>query len=377
MSGFLRRMLNVLLVLFALVLVVALGLLLYAWREAGTAPSDAQLARYAHLPYFQDGRFQAWQELPYMPEKKAGQGSFGSPATPNRPPRPFPMVTLTRADFASAPAQQFTYYWLGHASALIEMAGVRFIVDPVFGNASPLPFLLPRFQPPPLAREELPPLDFVLITHDHYDHLEAATIRHFARQATVPRFIVPLGLGVRLQGWGIPADKITELGWAESTTAGALTLTAEPALHYSQRFFGERGRTLWAAYVLQSPAADGAESVGERIFIAGDSGYSEHFQQIGQKYGGFDAALIEIDAGNPGWPHTHLFPAQAVQAAQDLNAALMLPVHWGAYDMALHPWGESIRAVRQEAARVGVNLQIPKMGERFQRGDVRQEEWWQ
>lgn len=370
-------MLNVLLVLFALVLVVALGLLLYAWREAGTAPSDAQLARYAHLPYFQDGRFQAWQELPYMPEKKAGQGSFGSPATPNRPPRPFPMVTLTRADFASAPAQQFTYYWLGHASALIEMAGVRFIVDPVFGNASPLPFLLPRFQPPPLAREELPPLDFVLITHDHYDHLEAATIRHFARQAAVPRFIVPLGLGVRLQGWGIPADKITELGWAESTTAGALTLTAEPALHYSQRFFGDRGRTLWAAYVLQSPAADGAESTGERIFIAGDSGYSEHFQQIGQKYGGFDAALIEIDAGNPGWPHTHLFPAQAVQAAQDLNAALMLPVHWGAYDMALHPWGESIRAVRQEAARVGVNLQIPKMGERFQRGDVQQEEWWQ
>lgn len=377
MRRFFRWMLNVLLVLFALVLVAALGLLLYAWREAGTAPSDAQLARYAHLPYFQDGRFQAWQELPYMPEKKAGQGSFGSPASPNRPPRPFPMVRLTQADFADAPAHDFTYYWLGHASALIEMAGVRFIVDPVFGNASPLPFLLPRFQPPPLAREELPPLDFVLITHDHYDHLEAATIRHFARQAAVPRFIVPLGLGVRLQGWGIPADKITELGWAESTTAGALTLTAEPALHYSQRFFGDRGRTLWAAYVLQSPAADGTESTGERIFIAGDSGYSEHFQQIGQKYGGFDAALIEIDAGNPGWPHTHLFPAQAVQAAQDLNAALMLPVHWGAYDMALHPWGESIRAVRQEAARVGVNLQIPKMGERFQRGDVRQEEWWQ
>ena len=135
--------------------VAALGLLLYAWREAGCAPSDAQLARYAHVPYFQDGRFQAWRELPYMPEKRRGRAA--------------------------------------------------------------------------LAREELPPLDFVLITHDHYDHLEAATIRHFARQATVPRFIVPLGLGVRLQGWGIPADKITELGWAESTTAGAIILTAVPA----------------------------------------------------------------------------------------------------------------------------------------------------
>ena len=311
MPRFFRRMLNVLLVCFALLLVAALGLLCYAWRQAGSAPSDAQLARYAHLPYFQDGRFQAWQELPYMPEKTAGQGSFGSPASPNRPPRPFPMVRLTQADFAAAPAQPFTYYWLGHASALIEMAGQRFLVDPVFGNASPLPSLLPRFQPSPLAREELPPLDFVLITHDHYDHLEAATIRHFARQATVPRFIVPLGLGVRLQGWGIPGDNITELGWGESTQAGALTLTAEPALHYSQRFFGDRGRTLWAAYAVQADTPDGVQSV----FIAGDSGYSEHFQEIGQKYGGFDVALIEIDAGNPGWPHTHLFAEQAVQAA--------------------------------------------------------------
>ncbi|MBR1376103.1 MAG: MBL fold metallo-hydrolase [Cardiobacteriaceae bacterium] len=372
MRRMLLILLKILLSIICLLLISALALYFYAVREAGTPPTDQELAKYQHLPYFQNGRFTAWQDLPYEPEKTVGKGWFGQPNSPNKPPKPFPMVMLNKNDFAAKPSEDFVYYWLGHSSAIMELAGTRFIVDPVFGRASPIPFLMPRFQVPPLARSELPALDFVLITHDHYDHLEAATIRHFAKNP--PHFIVPLGLGSRLKSFGIPAEKITEIGWGDTTEFGNLSISAEPDLHYSQRLLKDRNRTLWAAYVVAHKSEKNDKRV--QIFIAGDGGYSEHFRKIGEKYQHFDAALIEIDAGNPGWKNTHMLPEAAVQAAKDINTDLMLPVHWGAYDLALHPWGESIEKTIQAATEQNINLQIPQMGEKFKLGDVKKNKWW-
>lgn len=207
----------------------------------------------------------------------------------------------------------------------------------------------------------------VLITHDHYDHLEAATMRELAQKAK--RFIVPLGVGARLQSWGVPKEKITELGWGEAIQVGAVKLTAETAIHYSSRWFNDRDKTLWASYVLQSPQY--------QIFWSGDSGYGKHFAEIGEKYQFFDFAFIEIDAANPGWPNTHMFAEQAVQTAKDLKANTFIPIHWGVFDLGGMPWDYSIKRVTQSSQQQQVTLHTPKIGEKYQPEHYQFEAWWQ
>lgn len=359
-----RKMLKILLYFLALILLLGGYLGLYFYREIGSPPSDEELKQYSHLPYFKNGRFTAWRDTPYYPDKTVGKGVFGQPFSPNRPPQKVELVNLTKADFAQKPDKDFAYYWLGHSTTIIELAGMRFLNDPVFKNAAPLPFLMPRYQKSPLALEQLPDLDFVLISHDHYDHLERRTIQKLKDK----KFIVPLGLGSHLKFWGVPAENIKELGWGDSLQIGALKITAEKALHYSGRTFGNRNRTLWASYVIESP--------NRRIFISGDNAYDSHFAELGEKYKNFDLAIIEIDAGNQGWPHTHQFPEQAVQSVVDLKAQRMLPVHWAVFDMALNPYGQSINRVIKTTKKMNLELNVPKMGEKYRFGDNLNQCWW-
>ena len=342
--------------------VIAGGMAVQLKRNIGALPDGS---RFEHLPYYRDGQFHAREELPYYPDKATGEGGFIR-YSGYVPKGALPMTMLKRDGFG--PAADFAYYWLGHASAIMELGGQRILIDPVFGNAAPLnlPYVVPRIQPAPIARDELPTLDAVLITHDHYDHLEADTMRDLAGK--VPRFVTTLGVGARLQSFGVPADKITELGWGDATEVGGVRLVAEEALHYSARWRNDRNKTLWAAFVL--------EGAGKRLYWSGDSGYGAHFADTGRKYGGFDLAFMEIDAANPGWPKTHMFPEQALQATQDLKAARMVPMHWGVFSLGRNPWDENIKRAHTEARAKGVPLDVPTMGERYTPETHRERLWW-
>ncbi|KGQ70008.1 multidrug transporter [Chelonobacter oris] len=337
-------------------------------RNIGALPDET---RFASLDYYRDGRFHnLYDELVFYPEKAAGKGGWRR-YSGYAPAAPLPMAALDGGSFAQA--EPFAYYWLGHSSAILELDGKRLIIDPVLDNAAPLnlPFVVPRFQAAPITRNALPAADIVLITHDHYDHLEAATIRRLAKPTAgaIPHFVAPLGVGARLQSWGVPSENITELGWGDSATVAGLTFHAETALHYSARWRNDRNKTLWASFVI--------EGAGKRLFWSGDSGYGRHFAEIGKKYAGFDLAFIEIDAANPGWPNTHMFPEQAVQAALDLGAARMLPIHWGVFSLGRNPWNESIKRTNAAAQRAGLPLDVPKMGEKYQPHRFQNDHWWQ
>ena len=340
-------------------------------QTLGDAPSAADVAAYETLPYFRDGRFQSPEPLPYYPERVTGGGSswigfvLSSLSNPKAPAVPLPRIALDRSSFA-APSAGLAAYWLGHSSLIIELAGKRLLVDPVFGNAAPLPGIVRRFVDAPIERDELPPLDYVLITHDHYDHLEYATIRAL-RERDV-QFVVPYGVGAHLRHWGIAAGRIHEIGWGEQYSADGITIASERTIHFSGRTFGRRDTTLWTSYALTGPR--------HRVFISGDSGYGEHFKDIGAKHGPFDLAFIEIDGWNPGWPRTHLFPEEVIRASRDLGAHALVPVHWGVFDLARHPWDESIRRVADLAVKNGVKLLTPLMGERLIPGETVTQAWW-
>jgi L-ascorbate metabolism protein UlaG (beta-lactamase superfamily) len=362
-------------------------------QTIGAAPDAAALATYEKLPYFKDGHFQSPEETPYYQDRITGNGRPGWShfllPSPNTPKAPLPHVALNAASFAplvrdavpdSAPdaapgfaadiAPDFAplaAYWLGHSSLIIELEGKRLLVDPVFGNAAPVPGIVRRYVDAPIKRDDLPPLDYVLITHDHYDHLEYATMRALRGRKT--RFIVPLGVGAHLRKWGIPAHRIHEMGWGEAFAQDGLVIASERTLHFSGRTFGRRNTTLWTSYALKGRA--------RRVFISGDGGYGAHFKEIGAKHGPFDLAFIEIDGWNPGWPKTHLFPKEVIQAHRDLEARALVPVHWGVFDLALHPWDESIRIIADLADQAGdIKLLTPLMGERLTPEGATQR-WWE
>ncbi len=358
----LKRLLKFTLATLGVLALIAAVLGIMFYRNIGALPDER---RFADLPYYKNGQFINLDtaDLPYFPEQATGQGGFVR-YKGYTPKGRLPMVKLDKTSFRRP--EQFAYYWLGHASAVLELDGQRFLIDPVLDNANPLnvPLIVPRFQEAPIQRKDLPEIDVVLISHDHYDHLEAATMRYLADKAK--RFVVPLGVGARLESWGVPSEKITELGWGDNTMIGDIKLTAEPAQHYSSRWTNDRNKTLWASFVFEG---------SRRLYWSGDTGYAQHFADIGQKYGGFDLAFIEIDAANAGWPKTHMFAHESVQAALDLKAQKMVPMHWGVFSLGRNPWYESIDNAVKSAKEHGLAFDVPKMGERYADGFVG-EEWW-
>ncbi len=343
-----------------------------AWQALGRLPSTEDRARFAASPQYLDGRFV--NPLPRtMPTMLPLLRRWFFEKTPNAAPSALPPVERrTAVDFATeATAGRVT--WLGHSTLLIEIEQQRVLIDPVWGErASPSPaFGVGRFYAPPLAWEDLPALDAVVISHDHYDHLDYPTIRRFAEQASLPRFIVPLGVGARLQGWGIPVDRITELDWWDETALGALRIVATPSRHFSGRTPWDEDRTLWAGY-----AFIGTE---QRLFYSGDTAMSPHFTAIGERLGPFDLTMIEIGAYDQAWPDVHLGPEQAVEAHQMVRGAVLLPVHWGLFSLAFHGWTEPIERTLAAATAVGVTLVTPQPGGSVSLADLstsHQARWW-
>ena len=277
--------------------------------------------------------------------------------TPDAPVIP---VRRSGADYTAPPSSGLRVTWLGHSTMLLEIDGRRILIDPVWGErASPFTFLGPeRFFAPPLPLAELPSVDAVVISHDHYDHLDMPTVK--ALVARDVRWIVPLGVGAHLASWGVPDDKISELDWWEDVQVEGITITATPARHFSGRGFGDGNRTLWAGWAFHGKTPSGA---GHRVFYSGDTALHDEFITIGERLGPFDLTMIEAGAYDALWADVHLGPEQAVLAHRLVRGEVMLPVHWGTFDLALHGWTEPMERVLVAADSQGVRVATPRPGE--------------
>ena len=270
------------------------------------------------------------------------------------PDQPIPIRTVDLSVFNEGAKNQLSSTWLGHSSLMINMDGYRILTDPVFENKLTLMGPTRFIKNFPLDPKELKDIDLVLISHDHYDHLSKASIQVLA--PVTKRFVVPLAVGKRLVGWGVPEDKIVELDWWESHEVDSgLTITATPARHFSGRGIGDRNSTLWASYVISSP--------GFNVFYSGDSGYFPGFREIGEKFGPFDMTFLECGAYNEAWHFVHMFPEETVKAHLDLKGRVLHPIHWGTFNLSLHPWFEPMERLVQAAGQHDIEVATPMAGE--------------
>ncbi len=284
------------------------------------------------------------------------------------PAGPLPLVNPV-PQWAEPPKSGLRVTWLGHSTLLVEIDGVRILTDPVWGKrVSPLPFAGPkRFHPPPAPLAALPPLDAVIVSHDHYDHLDRPTIRALAK-GKVP-FITSLGVGAHLERWGVAPERITELDWWETTKVHDVTVTAGPAQHFSGRGIKNRNTTLWSSYHLRGPA--------HSFFFGADTGLTPDYQEIGRRLGPFDMVALEIGAYHPSWGDIHMGPVNALAAHAMLGSGAFLPIHWGTFNLAMHPWDEPAETVLRLAPSAGVPLMMPRLGQPVEpsRGLV-VDPWW-
>ncbi|UTH74670.1 MBL fold metallo-hydrolase [Chromobacterium sp. IIBBL 290-4] len=276
-----------------------------------------------------------------------------------------------RHDWRKPPESGLRATWLGHSSVLIEIDGLRLLTDPVWGSrASPTRLAGPkRFQPSPVKLKELPPLDAILVSHDHYDHLDYPTIRVLAQ--TGAPFVTSLGVGAHLEAFGVPPERIIELDWWESYRhpGSELTVTATPSQHFSGRGLKDRNATLWSSLSIRTPR--------HSVFFSGDTGLTRQFEEIRERMGPFDLVMLEIGAYHPAWGDIHLGPANALEALDMLGGGAFLPVHWGTFNLAMHAWDEPAETLLALSERRDVRLLMPRQGQPQEpaRAD-KTETWW-
>ncbi|WP_369030963.1 MULTISPECIES: MBL fold metallo-hydrolase [Streptomyces] len=343
----------------------------------GADPSGERLARIRRSPHFADGVF---QNPPGTPRPDGAMLEFAKSSLRKEdrvrraPAGTVPVHATTLADLAKPPVTGLRLTWMGHSSVLTEIDGQRVLFDPVWGErCSPFAFAGPkRLHPVPLPLAALGPVDVVVISHDHYDHLDMPTIKALADTDTL--FAVPLGVGAHLERWGVSADRLRELDWHESTKVGGLTLTATPARHFCGRGLRNTQHTLWASWVVE-----GAE---HRVYHSGDTGYFEGFRDIGADHGPFDATMIQIGAYSEFWPDIHMTPEEGMRAHLDLQggtpSGLMLPIHWGTFNLAAHAWSDPGEGTIAAARKAGTRIGLPHPGEPFEptAETVPSDPWW-
>ncbi|MFE4393820.1 MULTISPECIES: MBL fold metallo-hydrolase [Streptomycetaceae] len=339
----------------------------------GRRPDGEREERVRNSPQYRDGVF---HNAPSALARATGATGFDG-ATARRmlferagrvPAHPVPTVRPATPPGPAAEGVEVT--WYGHASALVEIEGFRVLLDPVWSDrCSPAAHVGPkRLHPVPVGLEELPQVDAVLISHDHYDHLDMATVKRLVRSQSAP-FAVPLGIGAHLRRWGVPEHRIIELDWDETCTLGDLVLTLTAAHHFSGRGL-TRNTTLWGSWVIAGPK--------RKVFYTGDSGYFEGYARIGAQHGPFDAALVQIGAYDAAWADIHMTPEDAVLAHRDLTAGLLVPVHWCTFNLGLHPWAEPIERLVKAAKEQAVPLAVPRPGERVDVDNPPElDGWWE
>lgn len=341
-----------LILLFVLATVVIFALV-DGWTAMGSRPSGGRLARIQRSPQYQGGRFRNPQPL-YNDYWGMLTNLFSGSAHAT-PTGTLPIVTPDRSSLSHGDAGGLRVTWFGHSSQLIEIDGHRVLTDPIWSQrSSPLTWIGPRrWYAPSVAIDDLPQLDAVVISHDHYDHLDEATIRTLAQRGNT--FVVPLGVGSHLAYWGVPEKQIIELDWWGEVTLRGLKIVATPARHASGRLpFLGMDRTLWAGFAL----------IGEehRAYYSGDTGLFPGLAEIGERLGPFDVTMIETGAYGRWWPDWHLGPEQAVKAHRMVRGRELIPVHWGLFKLAYHGWTEPVERLVAAAEKERVSIAIPKPG---------------
>jgi L-ascorbate metabolism protein UlaG (beta-lactamase superfamily) len=319
-------------------------------------------------PQFTDGKFHNTLVTPALKPANARDGLLRQWHEERHNGHPAGPVPLARPEIP-AEAGELAVTWFGHASALLEIDGRRVLFDPVWGErVSPSPTVGPtRLHPAPVALEDVPPVDAVVISHDHYDHLDLPSIEILVRGSHA-MFVVPLGIGEHLRTWDVPEDRIVELDWDGSTTVAGLTLTCTEARHFSGRFFA-RDTTLWASWAIAGPR--------HKVFFGGDTGYTPAFAGIGARLGPFDLTLLPVGAYNEAWRYIHMDPEEAVRAHGDLGGQVLLPIHWATFNLAFHRWAEPVQRACAAAERSGVQLVVPLPGQRIDVLDPPElSDWW-
>ncbi len=341
-------------IIAAIVMGVIIGL---SCNTTGLKKSGPRYEMIKNSPRWKEGKFRNGLKQYSSSKWEMLKKWLHSSSSYRVPKNPLPVIKRSGTDFVHSPGEGLRVTWMGHSSVLIEIDGQKVLTDPVWSDrVSPVSFAGPkRFFPPPLPLKELPPLDAVIISHDHFDHLDEKTIT--ALKDRVPLFAVPLGVGEHLEKWGVKTEKIIERDWWGDVKAGKLTLTATPARHFSGRSIVtiNLNETLWCGWSVAGPK--------HRVYYSGDTAMFPGFSKIGKRLGPFDLTLIESGAYNSMWPDVHIGPEQAVQAHLMVKGKELMPVHWGTFDLAMHNWTEPAERLMAAAKKHGISLQIPRPGE--------------
>lgn len=362
-----------LLVLIILAIFSVLGFVYHA-PQFGAKPQGARLLKIEKSPNYHKGKF---INLHPVKDKFSFPDYFkffpklikGNPES--SPDFILPVVKRSIKKMEDIPDTLTSITWFGHSAFFLKVEGVTILLDPMLGDVpAPAPFLgRSRFNRNlPIQIEDLPPIDAVLLSHDHYDHLDYGTIIRLKEK--VAHYFVPLGLGAHLEKWGVPENKITETDWWDKTEFNGLTFVSTPAQHFSGRGLGDKMKTLWSSWVIIGQKS--------RIFFNGDSGYFDGYKEIGEKYGPFDITLMECGQYSELWAELHSFPEQTAQAHIDLKGKVLFPIHWGAFAMStLHAWDEPVERISKIAAERNIKLTTPMIGEEVILNTyMPNSEWW-
>lgn len=320
-------------------------------------------------PNFKNGQFQNLRETPALTEGTTyyevmkefffGKSKRGKPAT---------ILPTKTIDLKNLDKNKNVLVWFGHSSYFLQIDGKKILVDPVLsGSASPLKFTTRSFKgSDAYTVDDMPEIDFLFITHDHWDHLDYDTI--IKLNPKIKKIITGLGVGEHLEHWGFKTDLIIEKDWNEEINLGeGFMVYTAPARHFSGRTL-KRNASLWMSFILQAPSIN--------LYLGGDSGYDEHFKDIGNKFGPFDLAILENGQYDKSWKYIHMMPEEVVQAAQDLKAKVLLPVHWSKFSLSIHAWDEPMIRIVKEAEKKNVTLLTPMIGELINLKETRSQNWW-
>lgn len=338
----------------------------------GSKPNKEMIDELKNSPHYFYGKFQNLipTKMDFNKNEKYSSSFIAKSSSAKTPNYSLPSIAFNRNKFEETNFNTVT--WFGHSTILLKLENKTLLIDPVFDRASPLSKLIgpkPFKYENNISANDLPQkIDILIITHDHYDHLDYNTIKKIKKN--VNRFIVPLGVKAHLKKWGVANNKIIQFDWYDTNTVAGIEFIFTPTRHFSGRALRDRFATLWGGWIIKSKQ--------NNLYISGDGGYSKEFKNIGKKYGPFDLIFIENGAYNPRWHNVHLFPEQSVQASIDVNAKLALPIHWGKYSLSSHSWTEPIERFTLEAEKKNLQIITPLIGETFNLNEnFPKSHWWE
>ncbi len=357
--------------IIGLIIVLAVGIAIFinVAPQFGQVPQGEDLERVKKSEHFEDGVFvnliETKMDIP-LSKIPGMMWGFLSPGENKSPSKSLPTEFNHQAN--TAPDSTALITWYGHSAVLLKIDGKVILIDPMLGPAaSPVSFMTNRFNyEEPIDLKEIPKVDAIIISHDHYDHLDYPSIVELKDKTD--HFFTALGVGSHLEKWGVDKEAITELDWWQDVEYQGLKFTAAPARHFSGRGILDRNKTQWASWAVQGKK--------QNIYFSGDGGYGPHFKEIGEKLGPFDFAMMECGQYNKMWEAIHMMPEQSVQAGIDVQGKILMPIHWGAFDLSLHTWTDPVQRFTKEAKRLKVEYTTPVIGKEFNVAVQQPQQYW-